>query len=74
LNGTRTHRANLRHMDLEERTIEDTLERGCAVCGAQLTNQEIFESRDNGGPFLCSVHAAEQLPAEKSERRDDDVA
>jgi hypothetical protein len=58
-------------MDLEERTLEDTLERNCAVCGAQLTNQEILESRENGGPFLCSVHAAEQLPAEKSERPDD---
>ena len=45
-------------MDLEERTLEDTLERSCAVCGAQLTRQEIIESRESGGPFLCSVHAA----------------
>jgi hypothetical protein len=58
-------------MDLEERTLEDTLERNCAVCGAQLTKHEILESRENGGPFLCSVHAAEQLPAEESERPDD---
>jgi hypothetical protein len=59
-------------MDLEERTLEDTLERSCAVCGAQLTSQEILESRETGGPFLCSVHAAEELPAE-AVQLDDDV-
>ena len=61
-------------MDLEERTLEDTLERNCAVCGAQLTKQEIIESRESGGPFLCSVHAAEELPAEEAAQLDDDVA
>jgi hypothetical protein len=60
-------------MDLEERTLEDTLERSCAVCGAQLTTQEIHESRESGGPFLCSVHAAEELPAEEAGQLDDDV-
>jgi hypothetical protein len=60
-------------MDLEERTLEDTLERSCAVCGAQLTTQEIQESRESGGPFLCSVHAAEELPAEEAGQLDDDV-
>ena len=59
-------------MDLEERTLEDTLERSCAACGAQLTTQEILESRETGGPFLCSVHAAEELPAE-AVQLDDDV-
>ena len=51
-------------MDLEERTLEDTLERTCAVCGARLTGLEIEAAREAGGPFLCSVHAAEELPAE----------
>ncbi len=60
-------------MDLEEHTLEDTLERSCAACGAQLTTQEILESRETGGPFLCSVHAAEELPAE-AVQLDDDVA
>jgi hypothetical protein len=50
-------------MDLEERTLEDTLEQSCTVCGAQLTGLEIEAARETGGPFLCSVHAAEQLPA-----------
>jgi hypothetical protein len=61
-------------MDLEERTLEDTLERTCAVCGAKLTKQEILESRESAGPFLCSVHAAEELPAEEAEQLDDGVA
>ena len=61
-------------MDLEERTLEDNLERNCAVCRARLTQQEVLESRESGGPFLCSVHAAEHLPAEKAEEIDDDVA
>ena len=60
-------------MDLEERTLEDTLERSCAACGAQLTTQEIHESRESGGPFLCSVHAAEELPAEEAGQLDDGV-
>jgi hypothetical protein len=51
-------------MDLEERTLEDTLEKTCTVCGARLTTLEIEAAREAGGPFLCSVHAAEVLPAE----------
>jgi hypothetical protein len=50
-------------MDLEERTLEDTLERTCAVCGARLTRLEIETAREAGGPFLCTVHAAEHAPA-----------
>jgi hypothetical protein len=51
-------------MDLEERTLDDSLEQTCSVCGATLTTQEIEAAREAGGPFLCSVHAAEELPAE----------
>jgi hypothetical protein len=61
-------------MDLEEHTLEETLERSCAVCGARLTTQEIHESREAGGPFLCSVHAAEELPADAAGQLDDDVS
>jgi hypothetical protein len=60
-------------MDLEERTLEDTLEKTCTVCGAQLTQPEIEAAREAGGPFLCSVHAAETLPAEEM-TSDEDVA
>ena len=52
-------------MDLEERTLDDTIARTCAVCGAKLTTQEIVTARETGGPFLCTVHAMEEAPAEE---------
>ena len=52
-------------MDLEERTLDDTIARTCSVCGAELTTAEIQDSREVGGPFLCTVHAAEAAPAEE---------
>ncbi|HWK29459.1 MAG TPA: hypothetical protein VNS09_23040 [Solirubrobacter sp.] len=52
-------------MDLEERTLDDTISRTCAVCGAHLTTQEIKDAREAGGPFLCSVHALEEAPADE---------
>ena len=52
-------------MDLEEHTLEDTLEKTCSVCGARLTEPEIETAREAGGPFLCSVHVAEELPADE---------
>ncbi|MDA0185064.1 hypothetical protein OJ997_32465 [Solirubrobacter phytolaccae] len=51
-------------MDLEERSLDDTIARTCAVCGAELTEAEIKDAREVGGPFLCVVHAAEEAPAE----------
>jgi len=57
-------------MGLEEHTLEDTLEESCSVCGARLTGLEIEAAREAGGPFLCSVHAAEQLPADAAEETD----
>lgn len=52
-------------MNLEEQTIDDNLGERCETCGASLTEQEIHEAREFGRPFLCSVHVAEQLPAEE---------
>ncbi len=54
-------------MDLEERSLDPVIERRCAECGAPLTKEEIGSSLDAGGPYLCSVHAAEELPAEEAE-------
>jgi hypothetical protein len=51
-------------MDLEEHSNEDLLETKCAVCGATLTKSELDAAREAGPPFVCSVHAAEVLPAE----------
>ena len=49
-------------MDLEERSLDPVIERTCAECGAKLTKQEIAASLDAVGPYLCSVHAAEEVP------------
>ena len=49
-------------MALEERSLDPVIERTCAECGAKLTKQEIAASLDAGGPYLCSVHAAEEVP------------
>ena len=52
-------------MPLEERSVDDNLGGSCEACGATLTTAEIEASREAGGPFLCGVHAAEQLPVEE---------
>ena len=46
------------------------IERECAECGARLTNAEIEESLEAGGPFLCSVHAAERVPVEEEDEQE----
>ena len=51
-------------MDVEEHSVDPVIERTCLECGAPLTPSEIQDSLDAGGPFLCSVHAAEQVPIE----------
>ncbi|HYZ71099.1 MAG TPA: hypothetical protein VE528_05515 [Thermoleophilaceae bacterium] len=51
-------------MDLEEHTLDPVIERTCAECGARLTDTEIRASLEAGGPYLCSVHAAEEVPLE----------
>jgi hypothetical protein len=52
-------------VDLEERSIEPVIQRTCAECGATLTQAEIQASLESEGGFLCSVHAAEQVPLEE---------
>jgi hypothetical protein len=49
-------------MDLEERSLDPAIERNCAECGAKLTEREIKDSLEAGGPYLCTVHAQEQVP------------
>ena len=48
-------------MDLEERTLETVGER-CEECGAQLTDAELQQAMEAGGPALCTVHAVEATP------------
>jgi hypothetical protein len=51
-------------VDLEEHTLDPVIERSCAECGARLTDEEIRASLEAGGPYLCSVHAAEEIPVD----------
>ncbi len=51
--------------DLEEHSLDPVIERTCAECGTKLTEQEIRTSLDTGGPFLCTVHANEQVPLDE---------
>ncbi len=44
---------------------DENFARRCEVCGSELTSEEIHAAREVGGRFLCSVHAAEELPAEE---------
>ena len=56
-------------MDLEESSgVDPVIERTCAECGTKLTEQEIRASLETGGPFLCTVHASDEVAL------DEDVA
>ena len=54
-------------MDLEEHSIDPVIERNCEECGAKLTDAEIRAAMESDGPFLCSVHAAEQVTLDEEE-------
>jgi hypothetical protein len=50
-------------MGLEEQTgVDPVIERTCAECGTKLTDDEIKASLETGGRYLCTVHAAEEVP------------
>ena len=56
-------------MDLEEQSgVDPVIERSCGECGTKLTEAEIQASLDTGGPFMCTVHANEEVAL------DEDVA
>jgi hypothetical protein len=55
-------------MDLEPHSVDPVIERTCAECGATLTDEEIQASLDAGDAYLCSVHAAEQVPLEDEDQ------
>lgn len=49
-------------MTLEEREgVDPVIERKCAECGATLTESEIKAAIDGDGPFLCTVHANDEV-------------
>lgn len=56
-------------MDLEEHTLESVGDT-CEECGAALTDAEKAAALETGGPNLCAIHAAEQVPLAEEEAID----
>jgi hypothetical protein len=54
-------------MDLEPHNLDPVVERTCAECGARLTAAEIEAAVEAGGPFLCTIHALEEVPLEEED-------
>ena len=53
-------------MELEEHEgVDPVIERRCAECGATLTDAEIRAALETKGPFLCTVHANEEVSLEE---------
>jgi hypothetical protein len=49
-------------MELEEHEgVDPVIERRCAECGVKLTDAEIQAAMETDGPFLCTVHANEEV-------------
>ena len=55
-------------MELEEHEgVDPVIERRCTECGVRLTDSEIKAALETDGPFLCTVHAIENVPLEEED-------
>jgi hypothetical protein len=53
-------------VELEEQEgVDPVIERRCAECGVELTQREIQAALDSGGPYLCTVHASDEVALEE---------
>ena len=57
-------------MDLEEKTLEEIGDR-CEECGAKLTERELQQVLESGGPVLCNIHAQEEVPVSDADLEED---
>jgi hypothetical protein len=64
--------SNVPPMDLEEKTLEQVGDR-CEECGAKLTERELEQVLESGGPALCTVHAQEQVPVADEDALEEDL-
>jgi phage FluMu protein Com len=49
-------------VELEEHEgVDPVIERRCSECGATLTDAEIRAALETKSPFLCTVHANEEV-------------
>ena len=44
--------------------VDPVIQQTCAECGAKLTDAEVRAALESGGPYLCQVHALENVPFE----------
>jgi hypothetical protein len=44
--------------------VDPVIQQTCAECGARLTDAEVRAALESGGPYLCQVHALENVPLE----------
>jgi hypothetical protein len=49
----------------ETEGVDPVIERRCEECGTTLSSAEIQAALDSGGPYLCTVHAAERVPLDE---------
>jgi uncharacterized protein with PIN domain len=59
-------------MDLEEKTLEQVGDR-CEECGAKLTERELEQVLESGGPALCTVHAQEEVAVSDEDALEEEV-
>ena len=59
-------------MDLEEKTLEQVGDR-CEECGAKLTERELQQVIESGGPALCTIHAQEVVPVAEDDAVDEEL-
>lgn len=59
-------------MDLEEKTLEQVGDR-CEECGAKLTERELQQVLESGGPALCTIHAQEEVLASNEDLLEEDL-
>jgi hypothetical protein len=48
-------------VDLEEKEGVESGGNRCEECGAELTEREMEQVLESGGPVLCTIHAQERL-------------
>jgi uncharacterized protein with PIN domain len=59
-------------MDLEEKTLEQVGDR-CEECGAKLTQRELEQVLESGGPALCTIHAQEEVSVPEADLPEEEL-
>jgi hypothetical protein len=45
----------------------------CEECGAKLTQRELEQVLESGGPALCTIHAQEQVASSDEDAADEEL-